>query len=441
MAKKERGVSRRDFVRTAVAASTVFGGLTILGARSARGQAQKTFKVGLIGCGGRGSGAVRDCINAGKFINVDIKVVALADAYKDRTDGARNSLNKEGQEIPEDRCFAGFDAYKKLIATDVEVVLTATSPNFRPVHFAAAIEAGKHVFMEKPVAVDPVGCRMVIEAGEEARKKGLMVVAGTQRRHQRNYIDTAAAIQEGAYGKILGGRVSWCMGKIFSNNPINPKGPEDLVASGKWQLWIEMSGDHICEQHVHNLDIANWYLGAHPLSAVAFGGRARRVAGNMYDFFSGDLEYPGGVHIHSICRQVGGCWNWVGESFIAEKGPVGGVKPKHSPIPAELPFDEMIKNKRKDFGGHQQEHINMLYYLLKGKELNEARNVAEATATAVLVRTAAYTGQKIEWKDMMEDPKSKPELYNLQLKPSWEDFEKGSVVLLKDGAVPVPGKE
>ena len=429
MGEQAGNVSRRDFMRTAVASGAAVGGLTILRA-TAKG-AGRVFKVGLIGCGGRGNGALNQHVEAARILNdalklgIGIKVVATADWFKSRAERAGQRY-----EVPKARCFGGPLAYRKLVETDADTVLMATAPAFRPVHFAACIEAGKHVFMEKPVAVDPPGCRRVIEAGELAKKKGLMVVAGTQRRHQKGYIHTAAAIREGAFGKVLGGRVAWNMGHMFTRGNINPRNSSHLV--GSWQNWVHLSGDHICEQHVHNLDIMNWFLGTHPLNATGFGGRAQRRGGTQYDFFSIDFEFPGGVHVHSMCRQASNCWNWVGESFTAEKGRVGGRGPKQSPVPAELP---------QRGGGHQQEHTNMLYYLVKGKYLNEAKNVAWATAAAVMGRHTCYTGQRIEWRDMMDDPKRKPQLYNLRLKPTAQDYEKGEVVLSKDNDIPVPGRD
>ncbi len=428
-------VSRRRFMQGAAAASVAAGSVHILGAAPAG--ASKTFKVGLIGCGGRGGGAIGDHLRAAKALDKALNLGltctpwAFADWSKGRAEGQGR---RHG--VPKERCFGGADAYRKLIDSGVDIVLMATPPVFRPLHFEACVEAGKHVFFEKPVAVDAPGCRRVIAAGEKAKEKGLAVVAGTQRRHDRGYMRRAAEVLDGARGRILGGRVSWCMGKIFSNKPINPKGPGDLAGGGRWQLWIEMSGDHICEQHVHNLDVANWFLNAHPDSAVGFGGRARRIAGNMYDFFSIDLEYPGRVHIHSTCRQVGGCFNWVGEHFTYEKSAPRGYKPKLA-IPEEVPFEG---------GAYVQEHIDLLYFLLKGKPLNEAKNVAWATAAAVMGRDSAYTGKRITWKEMMVEPRKnlKPgdiDFYNRQLKPTAEDFERDQLPCMpKDGDAPIPGQ-
>ncbi|MBM4034056.1 MAG: Gfo/Idh/MocA family oxidoreductase [Planctomycetes bacterium] len=437
----QKTLSRRDLMKGAVAAGAAF---TIAGA-TARGQG-KAVKVALIGCGGRGSGALQQHVEAARILNdrlnlgIDLKVVATADYFKDRAEGTGGRYG-----VPKDRCFGGPDNYKKAIESDADIILMAQSPNFRPLHLEAAVKAGKHVFMEKPAAVDPPGCRRVIEAGEDARKKNLLIVAGTQRRHERGYIETAqAVVEEKALGKLLTGRVSWCMGWIgwSAKQPIKPKTPGDLVRT--WPNWAALCGDHICEQHVHNLDVANWFIGHPPRSCLGFGGSARRKAGDMWDFFSLDLDYGDGIHIHSMCRQISGCWDWVGEELVYEKGRTncgGGLKPKESPIPAELPYED---NNKRQFGGHQQEHINMLYRLVKGLPLNEAKNVAEATAVAVMGRISAYTGQRVEWSEMMVDPKKNPEVYDLTLKPTAEDFEKGDFPMPKEipekGAIAAPGK-
>ena len=438
MESRQERVSRRDFMRTALRTGAAVGGLTILGA-TAKGQG-KAYRVGLIGCGGRGRDALRQHVEAAKILNdalnlgVEVQVVATADWFKKSAEDTGKKHN-----LPPDKCFGGPDNYRKLLEVPMDTVLMAQAPVFRPLHLEAAIQAGRNVFTEKPVAVDPPGCRRVIAAGKLAKDKGLMVVAGTQRRHEEGYNRQAAMIKEGALGKVLGGRVSWLQGGIFHNNIMNPKGPDDVVRSGNWQLWIETSGDHICEQHVHNIDIANWFVGHVPVSAVGFGGRAHRRAGDMYDFFSGDLDYGDGVHIHSMCRQIAGCWGHPFEEFVYEKQPPAGFK-----LQNPLPYDgipQKDKNNR-GFGGHQQEHINMLYYLVKGKPLNEAQNVAESTAVSILIRDSAYTGKLITWAEMMEppkDPEKPPEAYNRQRRPTAEDFEKPDCPMPKDGDAPIPG--
>ena len=417
MAKES--VSRRSFMKSA---AIMAGGAVIMNQGEAQEQ-KKSFKVGLIGCGGRGKGAIRDSLSAGKALGVEMKVVALADAYQDRVDGAQKMLAKEGYEVPANRCFVGFDAYKKLVATDVEVVVMATPPAFRPWHLEAAIQAGKNVFMEKPVAVDPVGCRKVMEAGKLATQKKLGVVAGTQRRHSANYIANQKLVAEGAIGKILSGQVYWCMGRLwFRERKKEWDDAEYLIRN--WVSFTEMSGDHICEQHVHNLDIANWFLGSHPVAAAGFGGRARRQTGDQFDFFSIDFEYPDGVHIQSMCRQVNGCWNRVGEHLVGEKGTTSCSGRINATPEVKMP-------KVKRTNAYMQEHCDLLESIIKGQPLMEAQNVAESTMAAVMGRISAYTGQMVKWDDMMKS--------DFHLKPTPEDFETGKVVLPKEQPA-VPGK-
>jgi len=422
---KHTGLSRRRFMRTALGAGVALSAPAFLGGAA---QAQgKTFKIGLIGCGGRGRGAVTDALEAGKILGFNVQVAALADYFRDRALRAGELFK-----VPPERCFGGPASYQNLMETDVQIVLMATAPLFRPLHLEAAVKAGKHAFIEKPVAVDPPGCRRVIAAGEEAKRKGLVIIAGTEMRHDWSFIKTHQAVAvEKALGKLYAGRVSFCIAHMFSEQPINPTSADDLVRT--WQNWLALSGDHIVEQHVHNIDIANWFCGRPPLSAVGFGARARRRAGDMYDFFSVDYDYGDGVHIHSMCRQVNGCWDWVGHDFIYEKGRTNGsdyAQPQQSPLPAGLPQGP---------SDHVQEQLDVLYYVNKGEPLDQARAVAESTAAAIMGRTSAYTGAQVFWEEMMVDPNKRPELYNLTLKPTAEDFEKGTVEIPKENVVPAAG--
>ena len=314
MSHKQVQVSRREFVRTTVGTGAVLAAPLILGAAE-KGHG-KRFKIGLIGCGGRGCGAV------------DRRAGGRQDPGLRRRRSrpwpttSRTGRCAAGQRfnVPEDRCFGGPKCYQALLETDVEIVMIVGAPLFRPLHLEAAIKAGKHAFIEKPVAVDPPGCRRVIAAGEEAKKKGLVITAGTEMRHDHNFRLTHQAVAvEKALGKLYAGRVSFCIASMFHTKPIEPADADDLVRT--WQNWVALSGDHLVEQHVHNIDVANWFCGRPPVSAVGFGGRAQRSAGDMYDFFSIDYDYGDGVHIHSMCRQVNSCWNWVGHDFVYEKGP------------------------------------------------------------------------------------------------------------------------
>jgi len=236
---------------------------------------------------------------------------------------------------------------------------------------------------------------------------------------------------EGALGRLYAGRISFCIGHMFATKPIQPKTPDDLVRT--WQNWRALSGDHIVEQHIHNIDVANWFCGHPPLSAVGFGGRARRPAGDMYDFFSVDFDYGDGVHIHSMCRQVAGCWNWTGHEFVYERGRTNGSdypKPQNSPIPPDLP---------RGPSSHVQEQIDVLYHVAKGQPVNQIRALAESTATAIMGRISAYTGQQVFWEEIMGNPHRNPALYNLALKPAPEDFERGTVEIPEEDVLPLPG--
>jgi predicted dehydrogenase len=423
--KQAADLSRRDFVRRTMGTGVALGFPAVVGT-SARAQG-RVFKIGLIGCGGRGRGAAVGALEAGKILGFNVRIVALADYFKERAVRAGQQFD-----VPESRCFGGATGYRDLLETDVDIVQMVTAPLFRPVHLEAAVKAGKHAFIEKPVAVDPSGCRHVIAAGKEAERKGLVVTSGTEMRHEWTHIKTHQAVAvEGALGKLYAGRVSFCIGHMFHKRPINPDSAEDLVRS--WQNWIALSGDHLVEQHVHNIDVANWFCGGPPVSAVGFGGRGRRPAGDMYDFFSVDYDYGHGVHIHSMCRQINGCFNWVGHDFVYEKGHTDGEDHpdcRRSPIPADLPHAP---------SAHYQEQVDTLYYVNKGKPVNQATAVAESTATAIMGRISAYTGQQVTWKEIMEDPTANPKNYGLTLEPTAEQFEAGTVEVPEENVIPRPG--
>jgi len=417
-------LSRRHFLKTSAAAGVAMQVAATWGQENAG----RRLRVGLIGAGGRGKGATNDCLEAAKSIGVDLRVVAVADAVEDRAKGAGKQFG-----VPAERCFWGFDAYHKVLETEAEMVILATSPNFRPVHLEAAVNAGKHVFMEKPVAVDPPGIRRVIAAGEKAKAKGLGVVAGTQRRHQQGYLVNQYLVSQGAIGKILSGSVSWCGGKLWYQTR-KPGESDAIYMVRNWVSFTEMSGDHIVEQHVHNLDIANWYIGRPPATAIGFGGRARRQTGNQFDFFSIDFDYGDDVHIHSMCRQVDGCYSAVREYFVGTEGSMWGAGKVTSTNGKEIKVPEYPVHGNP----YVEEHAALMRGILEGKPLNEAQAVAEATMTAIMGRISAYTGQLVKWSDLMTKPDSP--LYNLTLKPSADDFEKGEVQAPADDVVAIPGQ-
>lgn len=416
-------INRRSFL----------GNTTLLGASLAAGSlfAQNTtgtpkkLKVGLIGCGGRGNGALNDFLGACKILGIEGEVVAVGDVFKGQADGTGKKFG-----VPANRCFDGFDNYQKVIATDCDYVLMATPPSFRPLHFAAAVEAGKHCFIEKPVAVDPVGARSVIATGEQAASKGLAVVAGTQRRHQEGYLRNKALIDAGAIGAIKGGVVQW-NGTVPWIKRRNEGESEAHYMARNWLNFNETSGDHIVEQHVHNLDVAVWFLGRLPVSAIGFGGRARRETGNMFDFFSVDYDFGDDVHIHSQCRQITGTYGRVGEMFTGTEGSCyGGGKMNGKDVKiAEIKMDSE--------NAMVQEHVDMIRSVIAGKPLNQARTIADSTLVAIMGRISAYTGELVRWSDLTTNEKSP--LYSMACTPAAIDFEKGPITMPEE-VPPIPGR-
>jgi predicted dehydrogenase len=412
---------------------TFLGNTTLLGASLAASSvfavntpgASKKIKVALIGCGGRGNGALGNFLDACKILGIDAEVVAVGDAFKDQADGTGKKFG-----VPAERCFEGYDAYQKVVATDCDYVLMATPPAFRPVHFAAAVEAGKNCFIEKPVAVDPVGARSIIATGEKAAAKGLAVVAGTQRRHMADYLRNKALIDAGAIGQIKGGVVQW-NGTVPWTKRRNGGESDASYLTRNWLNFSELSGDHIVEQHVHNLDVAVWFLGRLPISAVGFGGRARRETGNMFDFFSVDYDFGDDVHIHSQCRQISGTYEHVGEMFTGTEGSCyGGGKLNGKKI-------DIAEIKVDSGDGQVQEHVDMIRSVIAGKPLNDAKRIAEVTLVAIMGRISAYTGEMVRWNDLMANEKAP--LYQFACSPSPLDFEKGPIKLPEE-VPPVPGK-
>jgi predicted dehydrogenase len=322
-------MNRRAFIKSTAAVS--LGALASqLGSR-VYAAGNERIRVGLIGCGGRGMDATRNCIDASE----SVELVAMADLFKDRLDRALKLLPegvpddknrpplKRGFKVTPEKCFVGFDAYQKLLATDVDLVLLTAPPHFRPLHLKAAVEAGKHVFMEKPAGVDPVGIRSVIQSAGLAEQKKLSIVAGSQRRHQKHYIELMKRISDGEIGKVVGGQCYWCGNdmsdywKYYERDGL-PSDMEWQCRNWPWFVWT--SGDHIVEQHVHNIDVLNWAMGSHPDKAFGSGSRIARKNGNIYDNFSVEFEYPDGIRATSVCRQISRCSDRISEHVVGTKG-------------------------------------------------------------------------------------------------------------------------
>jgi predicted dehydrogenase len=383
-------LTRRDFVKTsaAMAAALATGTERMFAAGSDK------IRVGLIGCGGRGKDAVKDCINAAK----GVELVAMGDLFKDRMDKSLEELKKDfaaNIKVTSNTSFVGFDAYQKVIASGIDMVILAGPPHFRPPHLKAAIEAGKHVFMEKPAGVDPAGIRSLIASSELAEQKKLAIVAGTQRRHQAHYVEIMKRIQNGDIGEIVAAQCYWNGGDMLGYWKWYEKEP--AMSSMEWQCrnwpWFTwLSGDHIVEQHVHNLDIISWAIGSHPVQCMGMGGRQVRTLGNIYDHFAVEFEYPKGVRVLSMCRQITGCTDSVSERLVGTKG--------SSYTDSSIGYIEGPKAYKYDGPNpnpYVQEHADLINSIREGKPLNEGRNVAQSTMSAIMGRMSAYTGRALKW--------------------------------------------
>jgi predicted dehydrogenase len=405
--KKPRKVSRRDFIKTSAAV-----GMTAVLAGKGRlfAAGSDKIRVGLIGCGGQGTSDTISCLKSAP----NVELAAMGDLFSDRLDESLDKLKKEEEvsekvNVTKDACFVGFDAYKKVIASDVDMVLVVTPPHFHPEQLKAAIEAGKHVFMEKPAAVDPAGVRSIIASSELAKRKGLSIVAGTQRRHHAGYIATIRRIRRGDIGEIIGGQCYWNGGDMLGYWKWYEQGS---MSSMEWQCrnwpWFTwLSGDHIVEQHVHNLDIMNWALGSHPVQVMGMGGREVRDLGNIYDHFAVEYEYPNGVRVLGMCQQINGCHSRVAERVVGKKG----TSDCRSVIEGQNPFEY----KDKAMNPYVQEQADLIASIREGKPINEGKRVAESTMAAIMGRMSAYTGRALKWDWAMNASK-------LDLTPPKYDF-------------------
>jgi predicted dehydrogenase len=399
-------LTRRDFIKTAAAASfatAIPGNLGLFAAGS------DALRIGVIGCGGRGTDAAINCLNGAS----GVEVIALGDLVPDRVESSYKKLKEAfpGRvNVPAERRFAGFDNHLKVCAVpEVNLIVTAAPPGFRPLHFKAAVEAGKHVFMEKPVAVDPVGIRSVIASSDLALRKGLGVVAGTQRRHQKHYLELIRRIKDGQIGEIVGAQCYWNQGDLWVK--MRDAGMSEIEWQCRnWLYFSWTSGDHIVEQHVHNIDVVNWAIGALPKNIVAMGGRQVRTApeyGNIFDHFAVEYEYPNGVRVASYCRQTKGAAERIEERIVGTKGVAFG----YGEIKGEKPW----KFEGEEINPYVQEHTDLVASIRSGKPLNEGRQIAESTMCAVIGRMSAYTGRAISWDWAMNSSK-------LDLSPAKYEF-------------------
>jgi len=423
--------SRRDFIRTSAAL-----GAATLASTASRMYAAGSDKIrlGLIGCGGRGTYDTSNCLKCAE----NIELVAMGDLFADRIDRCLRTLKRPPSEnsqektalrdkvkVTEDRCFVGWDAYKKVLACDdVDMVILTEPPHFRPGHLKAAIEAGKHVFMEKPVAVDPVGVRSVIESSKLADSKNLTIVAGTQSRRMAHLIEGMKRIHNGDIGEIVGGQcVRLGGGMLDWSEQTKQRKPE--WSDMEWQLrrWLFftwLSGDFIVEMHVHNLDRINWAMDSHPVQCIGMGGRQVRTGpeyGNCYDHFAVEYEYPGGVRVEYMGSQIDKVTYRQDNRIVGTKGRaftdsgnfiIQGAKPFEYNGPS---WNPTIK-----------QHADQIAAIRNGEHLNEGIRIAESTLTCIMGRMSAYTGRALKWDWVMKASKldlspPKYEFGNLETRP------------------------
>ena len=362
------------------------------------------LKAGIIGCGGRGSGAAFDFLSAGNGLTI----VALGDVFKERTDNLAERLKEKGIDIPESKRFVGLDAYKQVIDSGVDVVIIATPPNFRPEHFKYATEKGKHSFLEKPICVDPAGYRSIITTAKQAVAKNLCVVTGTQRHHQRNYVESYKKIMEGEIGEITGGIVYWNQASLWHRERQKEWSDFEYMVKD-WVNWKWLSGDIIVEQHVHNIDVFTWFSGLKPVSAVGLGSRQRRITGDQYDNFSVDFVMENGIHLHSMCRQIDGCANNVSEFIQGTKGSwstANGETIIHDLAGNEIwKYDkEAEKANYKQTNPYALEHVNWVNHIRNKTLIEQASETAISNMAAIMGRESAYTGAEITWDSMVASP-------------------------------------
>lgn len=438
------GSSRRGFLQ---GAATVAAGASLLSGlnpvRAAHVSSDETIRIGLIGCGGRGRGAADHAMNT----SGPTKLVAAADAFEDNLGSAMNMLSRQHGDkvdVPAERQFTGFDAYQKVLEQDIDLVILATPPGFRPLHFEAAVNAGKHVFMEKPVAVDAIGVRKVVEAARQAKEKNLAVAVGLQRRHEPLYIETMKRLHDGAIGRIVATRAYWNGDGVWVR-PRKEGQTEMEYQMRNWYYFNWLCGDHIAEQHIHNLDVINWLMGGPPTRAQGQGGRQVRTGkeyGEIYDhhFVEFTWEKDGDRSILlSQCRHIGNCWSSVSEFAHGANGWCnigdGQIFDTKGNLVWEYPRTE--DGKRKNLhDGHQQEHHDLFASIRRGEIPNEGEYGAMSTMMSVLGRMATYSGREIGWEEAINS--------NLNISPveNFHSFDDMPPVMPNADltyAIPTPG--
>jgi predicted dehydrogenase len=449
MYKKDSQCSRRNFLKTSALGimGTTVATPAFLNSCSGRGSGEsklkdvvvpeilaaapdgKPLKAGLVGCGGRGSGAAADFLSAG----TDLQITALGDVFQDKLDVCRNDLKNKGQIIPDENCFTGFDAYRKVIDSGVDVVLLCTPPVFRPLHFEYAIEQGKHCFIEKPCAVDPVGAKRMMANGKKAVNQRLSVISGTIRRSQKDCIQTYRRVAGGAIGEIVSAHVSRMGGALWHIRR-RPEWNDMEYMLRNWVNFCWTSGDHIVEQFIHEIDQMSWFMGdRRPLRAEATGGRQRRVTGDMYDHFSVEYLYENNRRAHCVTRQIGGCDNQTIIMVYGTKGytnctdtiyNLDGSIAWQYPAPKQGDVDQSMAVPNP----FVQEHIRLITAIRTNQPVSDVEQHVQSTLMAIMGREAAYTGKFVTWEQIISS--------SMKLGP--DDYQLGPVSGIKE-EIPLAG--
>ena len=390
----------------------------------------KPLKAALIGCGSRGTGAAVQFLAAGS----DLSIIALADVFADRMESCRKTLKEHSNnEVPDTNCFIGFDAFRKVLdMNEVELVLLCTPTFFRPEHFKAAIDAGKHVFMEKPCAVDPTGVRTVLVSAKAAMNKGLTVVTGTHKRHRRDYWEAFVQVRNRLIGDLIHATAHGHQGAMWFKNR-RPEWNDMEYCIRNWFNIYWLSGGLFIDQTIHNIDVATWFLGQFPTRAIGMGGRAQRTIGDTYDFQSVDYHYEKGKRMLATGRQIDGCdgnfseqiYGSKGIAFLTDSSEDVKIMDYNGNILWKYDYEAMpVKNP------YEQEHIHLVESIRQNKKINQAEALAYSCQIAILGCEAAFTGKALTWEEMMSS--------GLRYGP--EKIEFGNLPNYQEGVVPVPGQ-
>ena len=429
-----KNINRRNFVKGS-ALATGFALTNPLNAGiGAFGGGSDTLKLAVVGCGGRGTGAVSQALNADE----GVELVAMADAFQDRLDSCYSTLSnifdKKRLKVKDKNKFVGFGSYKQAI-DEADVVILTTPPGFRPDHFAYAVEKGKHVFMEKPVATDAPGIRKVLEAAKVAKQKKLNVVVGLQRHYQPCYTEVHDRIQKGEIGNIVSGQVYWNSSGVWVKE--REAGQTEMEYQMRnWYYFNWLCGDHILEQHIHNIDVANWFIGAYPVSAQGMGGREVRKGknhGQIFDHHFVEFVYPEGQVISSQCRHQPDTLSRVSEAFQTTKGTIY-TDSGNKGIIKTYGGDELYNHDgSNDISPYQIEHDELFKSIRSGGVINNTEFGAKSTMTAIMGRMATYSGKLITWDEALAS--------NIRLVPDEMAMDWNStppVVPDENGNYPVP---